>query len=150
MQLERIDGGPRSRVFNSAFRSATGLPPLTRYATLQVGDERRVVGYTEASRGLQASLPALSDRPGLRRTVSRRAGRRRARRRPGAGRAPARGTSRSAIPTSSTASGTPRRSSGAFAREFPGVTYDVTIKVEHLLRHAAHAAACCATPAARS
>ena len=29
----------------------TGLLPLTRYATLQVGDERRVVGYTEASRG---------------------------------------------------------------------------------------------------
>jgi hypothetical protein len=25
----------------------------------------------------------------------------------------------------------------AFAREFPGVTYDVTIKIEHLLRHAA-------------
>src|SRR5262245_23623969 len=28
-----------------------GLPPLSRYATLQVGDERRVVGSTEASRG---------------------------------------------------------------------------------------------------
>ena len=29
----------------------TGLLPLTRYATLQIGDERRTVGYTEASRG---------------------------------------------------------------------------------------------------
>ena len=41
----------RSRGCSSASRTATGLPPLTRYATLQVGDERRVVGYTEASRG---------------------------------------------------------------------------------------------------
>src|SRR5204863_7189008 len=30
----------------------TGLPPLSRYATLQMpGGERRAVGYTEASRG---------------------------------------------------------------------------------------------------
>src|SRR5688500_18555677 len=28
-----------------------GLLPLARYATLQVRDERRTVGYTEASRG---------------------------------------------------------------------------------------------------
>ena len=49
---------------------------------------------------------------------------------------PARGTSPSAIPTSSTASGTRRRSSSGSARECPGITYDVTIKVEHLLRHA--------------
>ena len=28
-----------------------GLPPLAKYATLQQGDERRTVGYTEASRG---------------------------------------------------------------------------------------------------
>src|SRR6185369_7346199 len=27
------------------------LPPLTRYASLQVGGERRTVGYTEATRG---------------------------------------------------------------------------------------------------
>ena len=48
----------------------------------------------------------------------------------------ARSTSRSAIRTSSTASGTPRRSSNGSPREFPGVSYDVTIKVEHLLEHA--------------
>ena len=29
----------------------SGLPPLSRYASLQVGGERRTVGYTEASRG---------------------------------------------------------------------------------------------------
>ena len=30
----------------------TGLPPLSKYATLQMPDgERRLVGYTEASRG---------------------------------------------------------------------------------------------------
>ncbi len=28
-----------------------GLPPLTKYATLKWGDERRTAGYTEASRG---------------------------------------------------------------------------------------------------
>jgi radical SAM superfamily enzyme YgiQ (UPF0313 family) len=31
--------------------SRDGLPPLEKYAQLQVGSERRVVGYTEASRG---------------------------------------------------------------------------------------------------
>jgi len=32
-----------------------GLPPLARYATLQQGDVRKVVGYTEASRGCKHS-----------------------------------------------------------------------------------------------
>ena len=31
-----------------------------------------------------------------------------------------------------------RRVVAAFAREFPGITYDVTIKIEHLLEHRAH------------
>ena len=39
----------RARRVSVPFRDA--LPPLSRYATLQVGDERRIVGYTEASRG---------------------------------------------------------------------------------------------------
>ena len=29
----------------------SGLPGLSRYATVQIGGERRVAGYTEASRG---------------------------------------------------------------------------------------------------
>ena len=96
----------------------TGLLPLTRYATLQVGrraPDRRV---HRSEPRLQASLPALSDRPGLRRAVSRRA--RPTSCSPTSGRRspPARATSRSAIPISSTASGTPRRSSRASRASF--------------------------------
>ena len=48
---------------------------------------------------------------------------------------PARGTSRSAIPTSSTVRRTPCGSSTALHAAHPRVSYDVTIKVEHLLQH---------------
>ena len=48
---------------------------------------------------------------------------------------PAPGTSRSAIPTSSTARPMRVAIVTALARECPGVSYDVTIKVEHLRRH---------------
>ena len=51
-----------------------------------------------------------------------------------------RGTSRSAIPTFSTARGTRASWCTALAREFPGLTYDVTIKIEHLAAHADAAA----------
>ena len=90
---------------------------------------------------LQAPLPALSDRPGLRRPLPRRPGRHRAGRRRGAGRRRRAGTSPSAIPTSSTASATRVAVVERFAGEFPGVTYDVTIKVEHLLAARRRAAA---------
>ena len=43
-----------------------------------------------------------------------------------------------------------RRIVEALAREWPGLTYDVTIKVEHLAPAPRPAAACCATPAACS
>ena len=48
---------------------------------------------------------------------------------------PARSTSPSAIPISSTARATPCAIVEALHREWPGLTYDVTIKVEHLLKH---------------
>ncbi len=63
-----------------------GLPPLHRYA--DTADARRIAprgGQHRHDEGVQASLPALSDSPGLRGTVSRRAGRRRHRGHPGAG-----------------------------------------------------------------
>ncbi len=47
----------------------------------------------------------------------------------------ARGTSPSAIPISSTAPATPCASSKRSTPSFPTLTYDVTIKVEHLLHH---------------
>ena len=54
---------------------------------------------------------------------------------------PALSTSRSAIPTSSTARRTRGGSSSGSRAECRGVTYDVTIKIEHLLKHVGPAAA---------
>ena len=112
----------------------TGLLPLARYATLQVGDTRRTVGYTEASRGCKhrcRHCPIVPVYDGRFRVVAADVVLADVRAQVAAG---ARHIT-FGDPTSSTASGTPcgRR---AFAREFPGVTYDVTIKVEHLLKHA--------------
>jgi radical SAM superfamily enzyme YgiQ (UPF0313 family) len=46
-------GAPGRAVPRVTFRvpDRAGLPPLTRYATLQMAEERRTAGYTEASRG---------------------------------------------------------------------------------------------------
>ena len=96
-----------------------GLPPLARYATLQV---RRRAPHRRVHRGeprLQAPLPPLPDRSGLRRPLPRRPGRCRARRRARRRWLPARGTSRSAIRISSTASATPRRSCKGSRANFP-------------------------------
>lgn len=112
-----------------------GLPPLARYATLQVGDDRRIVGYTEASRGCKhrcRHCPIVPVYDGRFRVV------------------PA-GIVLADIRTQVEAGarhvtfGDPDFFNGirhaetivqGFAREFPGVTYDVTIKVEHVLQHA--------------
>jgi radical SAM superfamily enzyme YgiQ (UPF0313 family) len=111
------------------------LPPLARYASLQMPDgSRRVVGATEATRGckhLCRHCPIV----------------------------PVYGGTFRAIPLdvvmddvrSQVAAGAQHISFGdpdflngptharrlveAVAREFPGLTYDVTIKIEHLLRH---------------
>ena len=112
------------------------LPPLTRYATLQVGTERRAAGYTEASRGCKhrcRHCPIVPVYDGRFRVVP--------------------------IPLvladirGQVAAGARHITFGdpdffngirhatelmrAFAGEFPGVTYDATIKVEHLVRHEA-------------
>ena len=42
---------PLGRASPSSPPDRSDLPPLTRYASLQVGDARKVVGYTEATRG---------------------------------------------------------------------------------------------------
>ena len=85
--------GPRrahalSAIPRLAFRvppDRASLPPLERYATLQDGDERRVARLHRGQPRLQAPLPPLSDRAGLRRPLPRRPRRRRDRRRRGAG-----------------------------------------------------------------
>jgi radical SAM superfamily enzyme YgiQ (UPF0313 family) len=110
------------------------LLPLTQYATLQVRDERRTAGYTEASRGCKhrcRHCPIVPVYDGRFRIVAAdvvladvraqvRAGARHV------------------------TFGDPDFFNGIrhaetivrrFAGEFPDVSYDVTIKVEHLLRH---------------
>ncbi|MCL6480974.1 MAG: radical SAM protein [Firmicutes bacterium] len=114
-----------------------GLPPLTEYARLVLpGGERRVVGYTEASRGCKhwcRHCPVVPVYRGRFRVVAREVVLADLRQQVAAG-------------AQHITFGDPDFFNGprhaleivdALHREFPQVTYDVTIKVEHLLRHAA-------------
>lgn len=112
-----------------------GLPPLSAYAALQVGAEQRVAGYTEASRGCKhrcRHCPIVPVYDGQFRVVQ-----------PDVVLADVR--AQVAAGARHITFGDPDFFNGpkhavavvtAFAREFSGITYDVTIKVEHLLRHA--------------
>jgi radical SAM superfamily enzyme YgiQ (UPF0313 family) len=112
-----------------------GLPPLSQYAGLQVGAERRVAGYTEASRGCKhrcRHCPIVPVYNGRFRIVA-----------PEIVVADARAQVAAGAkhitfgdPDFFNGIGHARAVLGAFARECPGVSYDVTIKVEHLLDHA--------------
>jgi radical SAM superfamily enzyme YgiQ (UPF0313 family) len=114
----------------------SGLPPLTRYATLQWGNERRTVGYTEATRGCKhrcRHCPIVPIYDGRFRVV------------------PAdivMADIRAQIAAGAThiTFGDPDFLNGIrhalaiverFSSEWPNVSYDVTIKVEHLLRYPA-------------
>jgi len=112
------------------------LPPLTKYASLQVGDDRKVVGYTEATRGCKhrcRHCPIVPVYDGRFRAVPIDVVLGDIRAQVGAG-------------AEHITFGDPDFFNGpthalaivdALAREFPGVTYDVTIKVEHLRQQAA-------------
>ena len=112
-----------------------GLLPLTRYASLQMPDERRTVGYTEATRGCKhrcRHCPIVPVYDGRFRVVPVEIVL-----------ADVRGQIRAGA--RHITFGDPdffngiRHAEGVirgFAREFPDASYDVTIKVEHLLRHA--------------
>jgi radical SAM superfamily enzyme YgiQ (UPF0313 family) len=112
----------------------SGLLPLTKYATLQVGTERRTVGYTEASRGCKhrcRHCPIVPVYDGRFRIVP-------------VDIVMADVRAQVAAGARHITFGDPDFFNGighatavvtAFAREFPGVSYDVTIKIEHLLRH---------------
>lgn len=113
----------------------SGLPALSTYATLQVGDERRTAGYTEASRGCKhhcRHCPIVPVYNGQFRVVS-----------PDVVLADA--AAQVAAGARHVTFGDPDFFNGPkhartimerFARELPGTSYDVTIKVEHLLAHA--------------
>lgn len=134
----REDGGGEDRaVPRLRFRvpDRTGLPTLDRYASLELPTgRRRVVGYTEASRGCKhrcRHCPVVPVYQGQFRVVPR--------------------DVVLADVRSQVAAGARHITFGdadffngighavalveAFAEEFPGVSYDVTIKVEHLRRY---------------
>jgi hypothetical protein len=113
----------------------TGLPPLASYATLQMPDgARRIVGYTEATRGCRhrcRHCPIVPVYQGHFRVVPRDVVLADIHQQVSAG-------------ASHISFGDPdflngpthaRRLVEALADECPGVTYDVVIKVEHLLQH---------------
>jgi radical SAM superfamily enzyme YgiQ (UPF0313 family) len=112
----------------------TGLPPLGAYAHLRTGETTRRVGYTEASRGckhLCRHCPVVPVYRGLFRIVQADVVLEDIRRQIAAG-------------AEHITFGDPDFFNGpghavpiveALHREWPGLSYDVTIKVEHLLNH---------------
>ncbi len=112
-----------------------GLPALTKYATLQWGSERRTAGYTEASRGCKhrcRHCPIVPVYDGRFRVVP-------------VDIVMADVRAQVAAGAQHITFGDPDFFNGIghatavverFAAEFPGLSYDVTIKVEHLLEHA--------------
>jgi len=115
-----------------------GLPPLAKYAQLVLpGGARRTVGYTEASRGckhLCRHCPVVPVYQGHFRIVQREIVLEDIRRQVAAG-------------AQHITFGDPDFFNGighavelvrALHREFPQVTYDATIKIEHLLQHSEH------------
>lgn len=114
-----------------------GLPPLDRYTRLVDGDALRVVGYTEASRGCKhfcRHCPIVPVYNGRFRIVQRDVVLQDIRQQVEAG-------------AEHITFGDPDFFNGpghaiplvqALHQAFPSLTYDVTIKIEHLLRHAEH------------
>ena len=112
-----------------------GLPPLSRYATLQHGAARKIAGYTEASRGCKHTCrhcPIVPVYGGRFRVV-----------RPDVVIADV--AAQVEQGAEHVTFGDPDFFNGVrhamrvvegVARRFPGLTYDVTIKVEHLVAHA--------------
>ena len=112
-----------------------GLPALTKYSTLQRGEERSTAGYTEASRGCKhrcRHCPIVPVYDGRFRVV------------PvdvvmaDVGGQVAAGARHITFGDPDFFNGIGHATAivSRFAQEFPGVSYDVTIKVEHLLQHA--------------
>jgi radical SAM superfamily enzyme YgiQ (UPF0313 family) len=115
----------------------TGLAPLSRYASLTLNGRRRTVGYTEASRGckhLCRHCPIVPVYGGQFRIVQRDVVLEDVRQQVAAG-------------AEHITFGDPDFFNGvghslaivrALHDEFPHLIYDVTIKIEHLLKHAKH------------
>jgi radical SAM superfamily enzyme YgiQ (UPF0313 family) len=114
----------------------TGLPVLERYAQVMGAGKARTVGYTEASRGckhLCRHCPIVPVYNGAFRVVQRDVVLEDIRRQVAAG---ARHIT-FGDPDFFNGVGHALKIVQEFHAEFPGVSYDVTIKVEHLLKHRA-------------
>lgn len=113
----------------------SGLPSLDRYATLRWPDgSTRIAGYTEASRGCKhrcRHCPVVPVYDGRFRVVDADVVIEDIRAQVAAGA----GHITFGDPDFFNGIGHARRVVTMLAREFPGVSYDVTIKVEHLLTH---------------
>ena len=113
----------------------SGLPSLDRYATLSWPDgSTRIAGYTEASRGCKhrcRHCPVVPVYDGRFRVVDVDVVIEDVRAQVKAGAAHI----TFGDPDFFNGIGHARRLVTTFAQEFPGVSYDVTIKVEHLLKH---------------
>jgi radical SAM superfamily enzyme YgiQ (UPF0313 family) len=127
----------KSGIARLAFKvpDRSGLPPLDHYASLQHSDgARHLVGYTEASRGckhLCRHCPIVPVYEGRFRVIRPEVVIEDIRAQVNAG---ARHIT-FGDPDFFNGIGHARRIVEAFAEAFPGVTYDVTIKIEHLLNH---------------
>ena len=122
-----------------AFRTPdrSGLPDLDRYAYLSVGGDRRTVGYTEATRGCKHTCrhcPIVPVYGGKFRLITRDVVMADIRQQVEAG----------AVhitfgdPDFFNAPGHALRLVTALHEELPWLSYDVTIKIEHLVRQARH------------
>jgi radical SAM superfamily enzyme YgiQ (UPF0313 family) len=138
--LELEPGGPRaSRLPRLRFRvpDRSGLPPLDRYATLcWPNGSTRIAGYTEASRGCKhrcRHCPVVPVYDGRFRIVDADVVIEDARAQIAAGATHI----TFGDPDFFNGIGHARRVVTAFAAVCPGISYDVTIKIEHLLTHAA-------------
>jgi radical SAM superfamily enzyme YgiQ (UPF0313 family) len=113
----------------------SGLPDLSRYATLNMGDGRmKTVGYTEATRGckhLCRHCPVVPVYQGRFFVVERDVVLADVRQQVDAGAQHV----TFGDPDFFNGPGHAMRLAEAFHAEFPNVTYDATIKVEHLLAH---------------
>ncbi|MEO7653199.1 MAG: CUAEP/CCAEP-tail radical SAM protein [Bryobacteraceae bacterium] len=112
----------------------SSLPPLSNYATLNSGGNIKTVGYTEASRGcrhLCRHCPVVPIYNGAFRVVQHEVVLEDIRRQVAAGAQHI----TFGDPDFFNGPGHAMRLVRAFHAEHPTVTYDVTIKVEHLLRH---------------
>ena len=137
--VEAVEGGTRAELVSLdrlAFQvpDRTTLPALDRYAALCIDGEKRVVGYTEASRGckhLCRHCPVVPVYNGAFRVVP-------------AGIVLEDIARQAAMGARHITFGDPDFFNGpthavrlmeAFHERFPALTYDATIKVEHLLKH---------------